>query len=273
MSHFGFSDFLQHVADNPMALSILLLLLLMSILSWYLIITKLLKLWFVHLQARRFQHFFNTVMVLEELIQWLTTHKARDPFSRLALQGVIAAAHHADVVTKQVGTICTQSEFITRAMRRTMNEEREKLNSGLSILASISSTAPFVGLLGTVMGIYGALMSISSQGNATLETVAAPVGEALIMTAVGLTVAIPAVLGYNALIRGNRNLFNELDGFAHDLYAYLNTGVKIDTTQLSALSIEKTTVQTNINEQTDGQTPSNNIVNTENMTINQENSH
>ncbi|EIJ41626.1 biopolymer transport protein [Beggiatoa alba B18LD] len=240
MPHFGFNEFLQHIADNQIALSILGLLVLMSILSWYLIITKLLKLWFTYIQVHRFQHFFNNVITLEELIQWLATHKAKDPFSRLALQGVIAAAHHAEFVTQRSGTICSQSEFITRAMRRVMNAEHEKLNAGLSILASISSTAPFVGLLGTVIGIYGALMSISAQGNASLETVAAPVGEALIMTAIGLAVAIPAVLGYNALIRGNRSLFNELDGFAHDLYAYLNTGVKIEQTQLEALLPPKT---------------------------------
>jgi biopolymer transport protein ExbB len=85
----------------------------------------------------------------------------------------------------------------------------------------VGSTAPFIGLFGTVWGIYHALIGIAGQGNANLETVAGPMGEALIATAAGLATALPAVLGYNALIRGNRLLRNDLDGFAHDLHAHL----------------------------------------------------
>ena len=109
-----------------------------------------------------------------------------------------------------------------------MTEESTRLESGLSILATISSTAPFIGLLGTVLGIYDALITISTKGTASLETVAAPVGEALIMTAGGLAVAIPAVLGYNALIRGQKAFFNKLNSFSHDLHTCLNTGARMN---------------------------------------------
>jgi biopolymer transport protein ExbB len=95
------------------------------------------------------------------------------------------------------------------------------------VLASVGSTAPFVGLFGTVWGIYHALMAISVAGQATIDKVAGPIGEALIMTALGLAVAIPAVLGYNALVRGNKTVIMKLNRFAHDLHAYFLTGARV----------------------------------------------
>jgi biopolymer transport protein ExbB len=101
------------------------------------------------------------------------------------------------------------------------------MQAGLAILASVGSTAPFVGLFGTVWGIYHALMGIGAAGQATIDKVAGPIGEALIMTALGLAVAIPAVLGYNALVRGNKFIITKLNRFAHDLHAYLVTGARV----------------------------------------------
>ena len=102
------------------------------------------------------------------------------------------------------------------------------MEGGLTLLASVGSTAPFVGLFGTVWGIYHALVAIGMSGAGTLDKVAGPVGEALIMTAIGLAVAIPAVLGYNFIVRANRMTLSRLDSFAHDLFTFLTTGAKID---------------------------------------------
>jgi biopolymer transport protein ExbB len=116
------------------------------------------------------------------------------------------------------------SERITRRLRQDLTQVTLRLESGLTLLASIGATAPFVGLLGTVWGIYHALTVVSSSGTMQIDKLAGPVGEALIMTALGLVVAIPSVLAYNAFGRINRLTLAELDGFAHDLHSYLTTG-------------------------------------------------
>jgi biopolymer transport protein ExbB len=129
----------------------------------------------------------------------------------------------------------SSAEFITRTLRKTIDEETTQAESGLTILASIGATAPFVGLFGTVWGIYHALAAIGLSGSGTLDKVAGPVGEALIMTAIGLVVAIPAVLGYNFLVRINRVMLAQLDAFAHDLFTFLATGAKIETATASSV--------------------------------------
>jgi biopolymer transport protein ExbB len=111
-------------------------------------------------------------------------------------------------------------------LRRSIERSTARLESGLTVLASIGSSAPFIGLFGTVWGIYHALLAIGIAGQGTLDKVAGPVGEALVMTAVGLAVAIPAVLAYNAFVRANRMVLGELDGFAHDLFAFVSTGAR-----------------------------------------------
>ena len=115
-------------------------------------------------------------------------------------QAIAAAEHHKLHVEKRTEKIA-QDEFIAGAMNRSIAEENAKMENGLTVLASVGSISPFVGLFGTVWGIYHALASISLSGQATLDKVAGPVGEALIMTALGLAVAIPAVMAYNALLR------------------------------------------------------------------------
>ena len=119
------------------------------------------------------------------------------------------------------------SDWISRALRNSIDSTTGKLQAGLAILASVGSTAPFVGLFGTVWGIYHALMKIGAAGQASIDQVAGPIGEALIMTALGLAVAIPAVLGYNALVRGNKHILAKLGRFAHDLHAYHVTGARV----------------------------------------------
>jgi biopolymer transport protein ExbB len=217
---FGLAAFLQHL--NVISLSVIFILLFMSVLSWYLTLTKAIQLGFTYWRSNRLLKLFWNEKSLAHLSQ------KKDPFSNLAQQGINASLYYKQQAKKPSTTLGTHSDFITRNLRRAINEETARLDSGLTILATVGSTAPFIGLFGTVLGIYDALITISARGSAALDSVAAPVGEALIMTAFGLAVAIPAVLGYNALVRGNRAFFNKMEGFAHDLYTYLNTGERIN---------------------------------------------
>jgi biopolymer transport protein ExbB len=116
-----------------------------------------------------------------------------------------------------------------------VDDSSARLQAGLAVLASVGSTAPFVGLFGTVWGIYHALMGIGASGQASIDQVAGPIGESLVMTALGLAVAIPAVLGYNALVRGNKSALSQLSRFAHDLHAYFVTGARVGNAQRDAL--------------------------------------
>ena len=197
------------------------LLLAMSVVSWYFI---LLKGW----QALRIKHTSSLALEkfwespnLEQATARLLEGDAEEVFSPLATKGLNAAQldHKGSL---QAGV--DRSELVTRSLRQAINEVSARLESGLTFLASIGSTAPFIGLFGTVWGIYHALVGIASEGQIQIEKVAGPVGEALVMTAGGLAVAIPAVLAYNAYVRLNRLTLMELDGFAHDLHALLTTG-------------------------------------------------
>ena len=145
-----------------------------------------------------------------------------------ALEGREATAHHRNSKVHLHDTLDV-SDWVTRCLRNGIDEFTARLQTGLAVLASVGSTAPFIGLFGTVWGIYHALMSISTAGQATIDKVAGPIGEALIMTALGLAVAIPAVLGYNALVRGNKFVLTKLNSFAHDLHAYFVTGTRVQS--------------------------------------------
>jgi biopolymer transport protein ExbB len=146
----------------------------------------------------------------------------RDDRERVFLPLAEAAWHatQADMPGALLARV-ERSERVLRALRQALLRSQRRLEFGQVLLASVGATAPFVGLLGTVWGIYHALGSIASSGQAMIENVAGPVGEALIMTAFGLVVAIPAVLAYNVLGRYVRQISEELDGFAHDLHAYV----------------------------------------------------
>jgi biopolymer transport protein ExbB len=151
-------------------------------------------------------------------------------YAPLAEQAADAAAIRTPVAGNSAASLNAATdlgELITRTLRREINRVSSRLESGLTLLASVGSTAPFVGLFGTVWGIYHALMAVSASGTVQIDKVAGPVGEALIMTALGLVVAIPAVLAYNAFTRVNRITLAELDAFAHDLHAYLTTGSRV----------------------------------------------
>lgn len=210
-------------AGDIVTKAVALLLLGMSLASWMVIALKALDLQRYRRQARSIESFWHAADFADGLGK-LGADPA-NPFRALALEGREAAAHHN--AQPQLHDSLGASEWLTRAMRNSIDESTARLQAGLAVLASVGSTAPFVGLFGTVWGIYHALLAIGTSGQATIDKVAGPVGEALIMTALGLAVAIPAVLGYNALVRGNKGVLFKLNRFAHDLHAYLMTGSRV----------------------------------------------
>lgn len=221
----GFNSLAFITQGGPVSIAVALILLAMSLASWYLIFVKSFQALALRRAAGRYIETFWQSPSLESAL-----HAGNDsnPVSRLATQAVEAAEHHQQHASKRLADACSHDEFVARAMRRVISRETARLESGLSVLASVGSVAPFVGLFGTVWGIYHALASISVSGQATLDKVSGPVGEALIMTAFGLAVAIPAVLAYNALVRSNRNLLGQLENFAHDLHILLTTGAPLN---------------------------------------------
>jgi biopolymer transport protein ExbB len=220
--------------------SVALLLLVMSLASWMVIIIKTLdfiKYKSVAKKAEDFWHSEDFAAGLDKL-----GSDPSNPFRQLVLAGREATLHHRNIKAHLHDTLDV-SDWVTRTLRNAIDEFTGKLQSGLAILASVGSTAPFVGLFGTVWGIYHALLAIGAAGQATIDRVAGPIGESLIMTALGLAVAIPAVLGYNALVRGNKGVLQKLSRFAHDLHAYFVTGARVGVAgavgQTNVLPIKK----------------------------------
>jgi len=201
--------------------SVAVILLLMSIATWWVIVVRAWGL----LRLRKSEeglHDFWHAQSFSEGLRTLGEDRAT-PFRHLAEEGQAALDHHSNHKTDLHGHL-PLADWLTACLRGSIDESAERLQRGLAILASVGSTAPFVGLFGTVWGIYHALVGIGVSGQASIDTVAGPVGAALIMTAFGLAVAIPAVLGYNALTRANKGVLNKLNRFAHQLHAYFITG-------------------------------------------------
>lgn len=206
-------------------------LLVMSIISWTVIIVKGLGVHRAKKQAAALQNFWHSTD-LEHGLKALDTEPGHaNPFKQLAMEGQSAMQHHRHS-DKQLHDTLDLSDWMTGSLSNAIDDAKDKLSYGLALLASIGSTAPFVGLFGTVWGIYHALLTISDAGSAGLDKVAGPVGEALVMTAFGLAVAIPAVLGYNALVRGNAFIVGKLNRFAYDLHAYFVTGTRVERPQV-----------------------------------------
>jgi biopolymer transport protein ExbB len=218
----GFAHFLAQT--DPLAKSLLVLLLVMSVTTWYLIVTKTSSWVLMRRRSGRFLDIFWNAPSLHAVAAQLEAQRPDEPFSHLAYRAIIAARHHQRHGANKLNEAGSSAEFLTRSMRRVIDEETASFESGLTVLASIGSTAPFIGLFGTVWGVYHALVAIGMSGQGTLDKVAGPVGEALIMTALGLAVAIPAVLAYNFAVRRNRVVLAQLDSFAHDLFSFLMTG-------------------------------------------------
>ncbi len=218
----GLAHFLAQT--DAVGKTLLAILLLMSLATWYLIAVKSIHGLAARRRTERFLALFWDAPSLQAVEREHEQRHPDEPFSHLAFHALAAARHHARHGANKLTETGSASDFLTRSMRRVIDEETARLESGLTVLASVGSTAPFVGLFGTVWGVYHALVHIGMSGQGTLDKVAGPVGEALIMTALGLAVAIPAVLAYNAFVRRNRIVLAKLDTFAHDLFAFLTTG-------------------------------------------------
>jgi len=199
-----------------------ILLLLMSVVSWTLVVHRFLRQMRTNLAIDRAPAAFWGAHSLPEAITAIEAADQTGFFSGMAKTGAHATENYDSPAC--LGAGISLSESVTRALRNQMLATQANMESGLTLLASIGSTAPFIGLFGTVWGIYHALVSLSGATSVVLDKVAGPVGEALIMTAAGLFVAIPAVLAYNALTRANRLTLAQLDGFAHDLHVWFATG-------------------------------------------------
>lgn len=219
----GFAHFISQ--SDAVGRGVLALLLLLSVASWYLIVTKVIANLAAKKRANAFLKQFWQADSLQEMQATLNSSPDANAFSELAHQALSVNSGNQRGAEKLLAA-GGMSEYLTRVLRNGIDQEATAIEHGLTVLASAGSAAPFVGLFGTVWGIYHALVQIGMSGQGTLDKVAGPVGEALIMTAVGLAVAIPAVLAYNAFTRRNRLWLAQLDNFAHDLYALLTIGDK-----------------------------------------------
>lgn len=224
----GFSHFLT--GADGVARFVLGLMLIASVGTWYLIVTKGVQVFRMRRRSEAFLAAFWDAPNLEAVAARIRENGATEPFSHLVHHGFTAIEQHSRTSGegKKASLIDSgaSDDLLTRSLKRAIDEDRSHLEFGQTFLATVASAAPFVGLFGTVWGIYHALVAIGMSGQGTLDKVAGPVGEALIMTGIGLAVAIPAAIAYNAFARANRNTLSRLNSFAYDVFAFLATGVK-----------------------------------------------
>ena len=231
LSQMGFEHMISEMINKPgefiVSWVVLLTLVIMSAMSWYWTVINVLRSTRLKGQADRVTSAFWETPNAQDAIRLMEEQPKNEPFSKIALDAAQAAAHHQRHDGSRLAESLNRSEFVDRALRQAVTRESMRLEGGLTVLATVGSTAPFVGLLGTVWGIYGALIRIGATGQASIDAVAGPVGEALIMTALGLFTAIPAVLAYNFFVRLNRVTYNKFDTFAHDLHDFFATGSRV----------------------------------------------
>ncbi len=206
---------------------VLVTLVVMSLMSWYWIIINFFKNIRMRGRGDNVVGTFWETTNAQDAIRFMEEQPKSEPFSKIALDAAQAAAHHQRHDGSRLAESLNRSEFVDRALRQAVTRESSGLENGLTVLATVGTTAPFVGLLGTVWGIYRALIKIGASGDASISAVAGPVGEALIMTAIGLFTAIPAVLAYNFFMRLNRVTNSQFDTFAHDLHDFFATGSRV----------------------------------------------
>ena len=210
----------------------IIILSLMSIGSWYIIITKLIDQQKIMRQSKEASaKFWKAPSIAAGSAQL----KEGSPFRFIAETGTKATQHHDGALLEQIDL----STWVTMQIQRAVDRVQSRLQDGLSFLATVGSTSPFIGLFGTVWGIYNALTNIGMSGNASIDKVAGPVGEALIMTAFGLFVAVPAVLGYNWLVRRNKTAMEDIRSFSADVHSVLVSGAMSTSEAARAASSAK----------------------------------
>jgi biopolymer transport protein ExbB len=203
---------------DPVARGTLIIMVIMSAATWYVLVTKLIQQQVLLNQAKSTRKFWDS----KDLNDGLNAYKANSAFRSVAEDGILSVKQH----NARQGEKVDLPEWLAVQLQRSVERVTGQLQTGLSLLATVGSTSPFVGLFGTVWGIYNALIAIGLSGQASIDKVAGPVGEALIMTAIGLAVAVPAVLGYNWLVRRNKVIVDALRNFAADIHANLTMGVR-----------------------------------------------
>jgi len=211
----------------------LLALAIMSASTWYILVTKLLEQNRLLRQAKAANAGFWKSASIADGVDALS---AKSPFHRVAATGLSALEHHEGSLVENIDL----NTWITLSIQRVVEQIVSRLQGGLAVLATVGSTAPFIGLFGTMWGIYHALTTIGIAGQASIDKVAGPVGEALIMTALGLATAVPAVLGYNWLVRRNKLAVEKLRGFASDLHSVLVSGKIVGPQTTTVIRAEPT---------------------------------
>lgn len=210
-------------SGDPVLIGVFLSLVLMSIVTWVLIIIRTIK----HIQTKKAnQQAEEAIWASPNLDSAEAAAKqyATAPVGELTLDAIAARRRFIGTQDTMLSANLPQNAYLERELRHSMGKIQSRFETGMTALATIGSTAPFIGLLGTVWGIYHALININQTGQMSIAAVAGPIGEALVATAIGLFVAIPAVLAYNFFMRGNKNLSRQLHNFAHDLHVQLING-------------------------------------------------
>ncbi|TAN05646.1 MAG: MotA/TolQ/ExbB proton channel family protein [Rhodanobacteraceae bacterium] len=233
LQHVGAAYFLSQILEHPLQHAIdflvLIVLIVMSIWSWYYIIAIAIRNAMLRSRMQKVVQKFWDTPSAQDAVRLMEKQPRTEPFSKIALDAASAAAHHQRHEGSKMVEALNRSEFVDRALRQAVERESRSLEGGLTLLATVGSAAVFVGLLGTVMGIYNALINLGASGQSSISAVAGPVGEALIMTALGLFAAIPAVIAYNAYSRANRVTIAHFDEFAHDLHDFFSTGARVES--------------------------------------------
>ena len=219
----------EEAVDNPYGLkalwgqgdyvakTTLVILAIMSMGSWYVIFTKLFDQRAMLKSAASSSDAFWKASTVQT---GLTALEEGSAFHYIATEGIRANDHHEGTMVETID----RHTWVTMTMDRAVGSVQNRMQNGMAVLATVGSTAPFVGLFGTVWGIYNALVKIGISGQASIDKVAGPVGESLIMTAIGLAVAVPAVMGYNWLLRRNKAVMDQTKAFAGDLHNVMIAG-------------------------------------------------